>query len=176
MQDRIPSFEGMKAWMQAGRRRHPEDLARAWSVVVRALKSSGASAEVELLKRGFRIRLQTLSIPGALVRARVLPRQALVILDPEGMADLSGRLARRGLPGPARERILAHELFHVLEPACPEPLAELAAHLFAGALLNLRDFPGAIDLPDAVWEARPADNPMTGSAPQLRSHQCLQGF
>jgi hypothetical protein len=151
MQDRIPSFEGMKAWMQAGRRRQPEDLARAWSVAGRALKSAEAPAEVELLKRGFRIRLQALSIPGALVRARVL------LLDPEGMADLSGRLARRGLPGPARERILAHELFHVLEPACPEPLAELAAHLFAGALLNLRDFPGAIDLPDAVWEARPAE-------------------
>lgn len=157
MEGRIPSFEGLKAWMQAGRRRHPEDLARAWSLAGRALKSAAPPAEVEFLKRGFQIRLQSLSIPGTLVRARVLPHRGLVFLDPEGMADLAERLARRGLPGPTRERILAHELFHILEPACPEPLAELAAHLFAGAFLNLRDFPGAIDLPDTVWEARPAE-------------------
>jgi len=145
--------------MQAGRRRHPEDLTRAWVLAGRALKNVESSPEEELLKRGFRIRVQTLGIPGALVRARVLPRHGLVLLDPEGVADLAARLAGRGLAGQARERILAHELFHVLEPACPEPLAELAAHLFAGVFLSLEDFPGAIDLPDPAWEARPAEAP-----------------
>lgn len=31
----------------------------------------------------------------------------------------------------ARELILAHEVFHLLDPACPHKIAELAAHLFA---------------------------------------------
>jgi len=121
------------------------------------LKQVNSSPEEELLRLGYQIRSQALGVPGALVRARVLPWKGLVLLDPEGVADLSRRLECRGLAGQARERILAHELFHVLAPACPESLAELAAHLFAGGLLNLQDFPGAIDLPDPAWEARPAE-------------------
>ncbi|HXE71740.1 MAG TPA: hypothetical protein VNO81_03685 [Candidatus Nitrosotenuis sp.] len=42
---------------------------------------------------------------------------------------------------------LAHETFHLLDPHCPGPLAEPAAHLFAMLALDLREFPGDITLP-----------------------------
>ncbi len=140
---------GLEAWLRARAGRRAGDPSRAWAWARQALAQVGSPPEEELFRRGYRIRLETLSVPGALVRGRVLIEQRLVLLDPEGLEDLSERLRRRGLSGEARERILAHELFHVLEPECPEDLAELSAHLFAGRLLNLEEFPGALDLEDS---------------------------
>ena len=40
----------------------------------------------------------------------------------------------------ARELILAHEVFHLLQPACPESVAELAAHLFASEHVKSKIF------------------------------------
>ncbi len=123
----------------------PETLHRALEEAQRALAGVTRGPEEELEVRGFRVRIHPLSVPGALVRARVDLDQRRVLLDPQGLEDLEGRLRGRGWKVPARTLALAHELFHVLDPRCPGPLAELAAHLFAGALLDLEGYPGELD-------------------------------
>ncbi len=111
--------------------------------------------EEELLSRGYRVLHRPLGVPGAMVRARVDLAGLQVLLDPEGLADLDRRLRESGVAVEARPLVLAHELFHVLDPGCPGRLAELAAHLFAGELLGLGDFAGAVDLPATSRPARP---------------------
>jgi len=104
------------------------------------------------------VQIRRLSVPGALVRARVDLGERLVLLDPQGLEDLEGRLTARGWKVQARALALAHELFHVLDPRCPAPLAELAAHLFAAALLGLEGFPEELDR--APTTPTPAPSPL----------------
>ena len=138
---------GLQAWLSRHPRLGPEALAEARARADRACRGLGSPLE-ELRARGYTVAEGPLGVPGALVRARVDLARRRILVDPQGLEDLSTRLLRRGLGGEALQRILAHELFHVLDPACPEALAELAAHLFATDLLGLEDFAGCLDLPE----------------------------
>lgn len=42
--------------------------------------------------------------------------------------------------------VLAHELFHILQPQCPPSLAEASANLFAAGLRHLSYYPGCLDI------------------------------
>ena len=138
---------GLAAWL-ARRGLGAAELEQARGRVARVRAGVDRPPEEELGARGFAVVEGNLGVPGALVRARVDLDRRRVVLDPEGVEDL----ARRGV-GPARACVLAHELFHVLDPGCPARLAELAAHLFATEALGLEVFAGAADLP------RPAGSP-----------------
>ena len=146
---------GLSAWLQAHPGLGAEALQQARERAGQARARVNRTPEEELLSRGYRVLLRPLGVPGALVRARVDLVGLQVLLDPEGLADLDRRLRESGVAVEARALVLAHELFHVLEPGCPRRLAELAAHLFAGALLGMRHFPGAVDLPATSGPARP---------------------
>jgi hypothetical protein len=50
------------------------------------------------------------------------------------------------LEAPARQVVLAHEVFHCLMPDCPAERADLSAHLFATLILRLRFYAGIIDV------------------------------
>ena len=130
---------GLEAWL-ARRGLGSAELEQARGRVAWARARVSRPPEEELLDRGFAVVEGSLGVPGAVVRARVDLGRRLVVLDPDGVEDL----ARRGV-GPARACILAHELYHVLDPGCPARLAELAAHLFATEALGLEQFAAAAD-------------------------------
>lgn len=48
------------------------------------------------------------------------------------------------------DTIVAHEAFHALHPDCPDSVAELAAHLFAGRVSGFPGFGGLIDVVHAL--------------------------
>jgi hypothetical protein len=148
--------EQLPAWYFAryGRPPHKADVDRAEDWVQKALRSTKRSVEREFEGRGYAIRVADLSWPqiGATtqvrLRARLNLRSKELILDPQAEADLHGELEMMGFPlSPSpREVIMAHELFHLFCPKCPEPLAELAAHLYAAEVLDLSYFPGLLDI------------------------------
>jgi hypothetical protein len=52
---------------------------------------------------------------------------------------------RETVPSDQRGTVIAHEAFHLLDPDCPDPVAEMAAHLFAARTTPIAVFPGALD-------------------------------
>lgn len=138
-------MRGLQDWLATRRSLGRADVESALgrAAAARALVSS--PPEAELRARGFRIQEAPLGVPGAVVRGRVDLDRLLVVLDPEGVLDLESRMAAAGVAGQARTLVLAHELFHVLDPGCPVRLAELAAHLFATEMVGLGVFAGGLD-------------------------------
>lgn len=124
-----------------------ESLDRAHSRARAALAQIHSPAREELRARNIRLVPADLRIGSVVVRARLELDQGRLLYDPAAARRLGEAMAWGGLDRPADplDLVLAHELFHVLEPECPEPEAEAAAHLFATELLKLDYFAGSVD-------------------------------
>lgn len=88
----------------------------------------------ELAQRGYALEFAALSVPGAKVRARVDLVAHKVWVDGEMVVALARSLSlswgKTCSEEVALQAILAHELFHVLQPEAQGRTAEAAAHLF----------------------------------------------
>lgn len=47
---------------------------------------------------------------------------------------------------PPLDILMAHETFHLLDPVCPDMLAEISAHLYATRILSLTFYAGLLDI------------------------------
>lgn len=122
------------------------DQACAWAR--RALRQTRRRSERELCGRGFVIRVQELCFAGVVLRAKLDTHRKELLIDPNAEADLHEAMERLGFPvhPSARALILAHEVFHLFCPKCPEEIAEMAAHLYVSECLGLEYFPGILDI------------------------------
>lgn len=94
-----------------------------------------------------RFRPKAHKILGNSVRATIDLQTRIVEVFQPAIEELSSRLAPE-LRAKALPLVLAHELFHALDPKCGEP--ELAAHLFAAMVCEYPNFPGLLDLTDSA--------------------------
>ena len=142
--DQIP------AWYHARYRRTltKVDVDRACTWVRRALGKTRRRSERELSGRGFDIRIQELSFAGVVLRAKLDTYRKELLIDSNAEADLHEAMESLGFPvyPSARALILAHEVFHLFCPRCPDDIAEMAAHLYVSECLGLDYYPGILDL------------------------------
>ncbi|CAM9883252.1 unnamed protein product [Phaeothamnion confervicola] len=94
-----------------------------------------------------RFRPQAHKILGNSVRATIDLQTRIVEVFQPAIEELSLRLSQDLRPL-ALPLVLAHELFHALDPKCAEP--ELSAHLFAAIVCEYPHFPGLLDLTDSA--------------------------
>jgi hypothetical protein len=152
--DPLSFLDEIQLWQKARGQKFSQpafDLAsRAADAAVKALNlSPSGPLEVDLLdhcaQMGYLVRIipQPHPVLGRKMRARIdLAARTLEVFQP-ALEDLADRLAEdtRNLALPL---VIAHELFHALDPKCSEP--ELAAHLFAARICSAPLFPGFLDL------------------------------
>lgn len=148
----VPVQEQIPAWHFAryGKPLQKADLDRAAPWVHRALRRTKREVEREFLGRGYAICVDDLSFGKVRYRARLNTYRKVLVIDSLAEADLHQEMELLGFPtSPSpRDLILAHELFHLFCPRCPNKLAELAAHLYCAQVLNLCYFPGILDIAD----------------------------
>ncbi len=147
---KVTILEQLPAWHFA-RHRTPlrkVEVERATDWAQKAQRATRREPEAELLGRGIKLSVQSLSFGSVKFRARLNLRHQELVVDAQAEADLHEEMLRLGFPvhPSARELILAHELFHVLCPRCPSDLAEMAAHLYAALVLDLDYYPGILDV------------------------------
>lgn len=150
-----PIEEQVATWLELFHRTlDPQRLGTANGRAMRAVEAlAGVPPEKWLETRGFTVvESRAPSTFGtATVRAWCDEARAEVVLFQAPMASLCRILAPCGLLPPViRSCIVAHEAFHVADPRCPTPIAELAAHLFAGTVSSLGCFGGALDVLSAL--------------------------
>ncbi|MBI3929913.1 MAG: DUF4127 family protein [Armatimonadetes bacterium] len=130
-----------------GRSSRGEPLGRArWRARAALARVRGPAAE-EFRRRGFELVPCDLRVGPVSVRARLELDRRRVLFDPASLAELREAMRWAGLDRPADplDLVLAHELFHLFDPGCPDELAEAAAHMFATELLGLDYFAGTLD-------------------------------
>lgn len=119
-----------------------------------ALRQVTGTPFEELEKRGIELVPADLSIGRVSVRGRLELDSKRVLYDPRALQDLGRAMDWADLPGEPLELMLAHELFHLLDPGCPSHLAEGAAHMFATRLLGLPYYLGTLDTVEREYRRR----------------------
>lgn len=152
----MPEADQVATWLELFRRRF--DDARYRAARERALESVSVvmpltSSEAWLRREGIEVcsSMAPVTFGTATVRARFhLDVRRVIVYDAplDAMVTLFEPLEvdRDTL----RAAIIGHEAFHVIDPCCPEALAETAAHFFAGRTSGLGCFGGVLDVMQSV--------------------------
>ncbi|MGE0491980.1 MAG: hypothetical protein AB7S38_22395 [Vulcanimicrobiota bacterium] len=104
-----------------------------------------------LTARGFELVEADLRYGPVVLRGRIDLNSKRLTYDPTVLAGLGQAMRWKGLAGDPFEIMLAHELFHLLEPGCRD---EDQAHEFAGRLLGLDYHPRELDALEREYRCR----------------------
>lgn len=120
-------------------------------VVERALARVDGGPLEALTSRGVELVAADLRYGRVVVRGRIDLRAKRLLYDPTVLAELEQAMRWKGVIGDPFEIMLAHELFHLLEPDCRD---EDQAHEFAGRLLGLDYHPRELDALEREYRCR----------------------
>ena len=119
--------------------------------VERALEQVSGGPLEALTSRGIELVATDLRFGRVVLRGRIDLAAKKLSYDPSVLEDLGQAMRWKGLAGDPFEIMLAHELFHLLEPGCRD---EDQAHEFAGRLLGLDYHPRQLDAVEREYRFR----------------------